>query len=239
MVQAIKKHITDLKAGLAIIEPINNYKGGAKANSEDDMRPIYNNLARLAKETGSCIIAINHANKKKDADVLEKSLGAGSGPAVARANFFLEKNPDAPEERILTNAGSNIPVGKSLVFTIESVPDFEANGESLKNIGRARFLRNDEIQADELLDRVNNTKKSESDAIAAFVREVLSSGEDVPTEKIRALAQAENKDWRWGTVRQVFSRRNLGLSIGGGQKTKWRRNESTSKGSSSTKETLF
>lgn len=225
MVEGLKSHIAELKARLVIVEPINNYKGGAASNSEDDMRPIYMALARVAAETGACVIAINHSNKKKDVDVLDKSLGAGSGPAVARANFFLEKNPDIPTERILTNAGSNIPVGASLVFIIESAPDFTANGVLLKDVGVAKFIRHDNVTADELLERVNTTKKTETNDIEKFLIEALPLDEEVPTEKIKALALSENREWKWGTIRQVFQRRNIGESVGPARKTRWvRRN---------------
>jgi len=74
-----------------------------------------------------------------------------------------------------------------------------------------------------LLERVNTTKKTESDEIEAFLRDLLASGEEVPTEKIKALAQSENREWKWGNIRKVFSRRELGESVGGGPKTKWRK----------------
>lgn len=225
MVKALQDHVIEHHVQLVAVEPVNNYKGGASANSEDDMRPIYTALATVAETTGCCVLAINHTNKKKDVNVLEKSLGAGSATAVARANFFLEKNPDFPDERILTDAGSNLPIGPSLVFKIESAPVFTIGLEIFNDVGVMKYVRQDEITGDELLERTNDNKKTESDQIANFITELLEKGEEIPTEKVKAMAASENREWTWNNVRQVFRRRKLGEVIGAGSKTKWKKVE--------------
>jgi hypothetical protein len=209
-IAAVRAKIIKVKATLVIFEPLNNYKGSAKSISEDDMRPIYMGLSAVAKETGCCIVIINHANKKKDVDVLEKSLGAGSGPAVARANFFIEKNPDNENERILTDAGSNIPVGKSLVFTIEG-KDFELDGVPHKNVGHAVFLRHSDVTGDELLEQVQTTKKGETNRVVEFLTEFLSGKGEVSVDEVKLAARNYNPDWK-----------KLGLTRteGGGKKKK-------------------
>jgi hypothetical protein len=223
-IAAVKAKLVKEKATLVIIEPLNNYKGSAKSISEDDMRPIYMALSAVAKETGCCIVIINHANKKKDVDVLEKSLGAGSGPAVARANFFIEKNPRNESERILTDAGSNIPVGKSLVFTIEG-KDFELDGVRHKNVGYAVFQREDSITGDELLEEVQTTKKGESNRIVEFLTEFLTGKGEVNVDQVKLAARNENPSWTWDAIKQTWSRKKLGTSRteGGGKskKTYW------------------
>jgi hypothetical protein len=223
-IEALKAKIIKEKATLVIIEPLNNYKGSAKSISEDDMRPIYMGLSTVAKETGCCIVIINHANKKKDVDVLEKSLGAGSGPAVARANFFIEKNPDNENERILTDAGSNIPVGKSLVFTIEG-KDFELDGVQHKNVGHAVFLRTSDVTGDELLEQVQTTKKGETNRIVEFLMDLLSGKGETSVDTVKLAARSYNPDWTWDAIKQTWSRKKLGTTRteGGGKnkKTYW------------------
>jgi hypothetical protein len=227
-IAAVRAKIIKVKATLVIFEPLNNYKGSAKSISEDDMRPIYMGLSTVAKETGCCIVIINHANKKKDVDVLEKSLGAGSGPAVARANFFIEKNPDNENERILTDAGSNIPVGKSLVFTIEG-KDFELDGVQHKNVGHAVFLRHSDVTGDELLEQVQTTKKGETNRVVEFLTEFLSGKGDVSVDTVKLAARNHNPDWTWDNIKQTWSRKKLGTTRteGGGKnkKTYWTLNE--------------
>jgi hypothetical protein len=223
-IAAVKAKIIKEKATLVIFEPLNNYKGSAKSISEDDMRPIYMGLSAVAKETGCCIVIINHANKKKDVDVLEKSLGAGSGPAVARANFFIEKNPNNEAERILTDAGSNIPVGKSLVFTIEG-KDFELDGVQHTNVGHAVFLRTSDVTGDELLEQVQTTKKGETNRIVEFLTDFLTGKGETPVDTVKLAARNYNADWTWDAIKQTWSRKKLGTTRteGGGKnkKTYW------------------
>ena len=227
-VLAVRKKIQETGAALVIVEPLNNYKGQAKSISEDDMRPLYMSLSTVARETGTCILVINHANKKKDVDVLEKSLGAGSGPAVARANWFLERNPDNKDERILTDAGSNLPTGPSLVFKIISAEPFELDGVTHLDVGYAQFLHTDTITGEELLERVQFTQKGNMEAIANFLREFLKGKGEVPVDQVKLAAHNENATWSWDLVKLTFSRRKLGVSRteGGGKnkKTFWSEN---------------
>jgi hypothetical protein len=204
-VAALERKIEDSNAALVIIEPLNNYKGKAKSISEDEMRPIYMALAEVANVTGAAILVINHANKKKDVDVLEKSLGASSGPNVARVNFFLEKNPDNADERILTNAGSNIPVGPSLVFSINAT-DCELDGVTHRDIGYARFIRVDTITGDELLERSQSPKKSQANRIREFLTSFLDGKGEAATDNVRLAAANEDPEWSWDLIKVTFGR---------------------------------
>jgi hypothetical protein len=227
VIRALKDKIRETKAVLVIIEPLSNYKGGKNnsLNSSDDMRPIHMALAEVAAETGACIKSVGHVNKKKDVSALEKTLGTMAGVEVGRINLYLQKNPENDAERMLTDAGSNLPVGPALVFAIEPAEPFQLDGHEFKNVGRARFLRTEKVTGDELLE-LSLESKSQGKAIEAFLREELDGKDWVATDKIRAAALTENHTWTWDAVRQAFQRRfrnkKLGESKGSGKETKWR-----------------
>src|SRR5208282_2679486 len=191
---------------LVIIEPINNYKGRAKAISEDEMRPIFQNLANLAEELNICIFAISHANRKKDVDVQERSHGASSSINVARANWYLDKDQEG--NPILTDAGSNIPVGKSLAFKIAQVPPFELDGVKFDKIAVATDFEDSDVTANELLeDGESLTRKSQAKHIAAWLVEFLTGKGDVRTDVIYGAAKQFNRDWQEENIKKVFTRR--------------------------------
>jgi hypothetical protein len=197
--------------GLVIIEPINNYKGKARAISEDEMRPIYQNLANLAEELNICILAISHTNRKKDVDVQEKSHGAGSSINVARVNWFLDKDPNGgKEDRLLTDAGSNIDVGKSLAFTITQVPPFTLDGKLFDKVAIATNFEDSEVTAAEVLEDADSpARKSQANHIASWLVEFFTGKGEVDTKDVVKAAREFNKEWSQDNITQVFSRRFL------------------------------
>ena len=192
-----------------IIEPINNYKGKSKAISEDDMRPIHTALATLAEELDICILTVSHTNRKKDVDIQEKAHGAGSGINVARVNLYLDKDPDGDgDERILADAGSNIKVGKSIVFKIVEQPPFELDGVTHKEIAIAVFDRETETTAQDMLTSGESpAKQSQARDIAEWLVEFLTGKPEMKTDVVMSAAKQVNKDWSEDNIRQVFKRR--------------------------------
>lgn len=226
-ITALRAKVAKEKFDLIIIEPLNNYKGQKKSISEDDMRPIYTALSEnICVPTGVMILVINHTNKRKDAaDALEKNSGAQSNVNVARVNWFLEKDDDCPEHRLFMNAGSNIPVGKNMVFTIESVPTFTLDGVELKDIGRAVFKEFTDKSANEVVERAQSENRGDSARIAEFLKEFLADKGEVDVDQVKLAARNHNSEWKWDNIKQVYSRRRIGKSrtmqVGKTKKTFW------------------
>lgn len=209
-VDALKEFVTKFgDVGLVIIEPINNYKGRSKAISEDDMRPIHTALATLAEKLNICILTVSHTNRKKDVDIQEKAHGAGSGINVARVNLYLDKDPDGDaDERILADAGSNIKVGKSIVFKIVEQPPFELDGVTHKEIAIAVFDRETDTTGQDLLERGESpAKQSQARDIGVWLVEYLTGKGEIRKDIVLGAAKQFNKDWSEANIQQVFSRR--------------------------------
>jgi len=209
--------------GLVIIEPINNYKGKSKAISEDDMRPIHTALATLAEKLNICILVVSHTNRKKDVDIQEKAHGAGSGINVARVNLYLDKDPEGdPDERILADAGSNIKVGKSIVFKIVEQPPFELDGVTHKEIAIAVFDRETETTAQDILTGGESpAKQSQARDIASWLIEYLTDKGEVRKDVVVGAAKQFNKEWSEENIKKAFLRRLKKTShshtVGGGK----------------------
>jgi nitroreductase len=209
-VAALEELVTKFgDVGLVIIEPINNYKGKSKAISEDDMRPIHTALATLAEKLKICVLTVSHTNRKKDVDIQEKSHGAGSGINVARVNLYLDKDLDGDaDERILADAGSNIKVGKSIVFKIVEQPPFELDGVTHKEIAIAIFDRETDTTGQDLLERGESpAKQSQSKDIGAWMVEYLTGKGEVRKDVVLGAGKQFNKDWSEDNLTKVFNRR--------------------------------
>jgi hypothetical protein len=216
--------------GLVIIEPINNYKGRSKAISEDDMRPIHTALATLAEKLNICILVVSHTNRKKDVDIQEKAHGAGSGINVARVNLYLDADREGgdPDERILADAGSNIKVGKSIVFKIVEQPPFELDGVTHKEIAIAVFDRETETSAQDMLTGGESPAiQSQARDIATWLIEYLTDKGEVRKDVVVGAAKQFNKDWTQANIEKTFNRRlkktSQSRTVGGGKNkvTSW------------------
>ena len=210
--------------GLVIIEPINNYKGRSKAISEDDMRPIHTALATLAEKLNICILVVSHTNRKKDVDIQEKAHGAGSGINVARVNLYLDIDHEGgdPDERILADAGSNIKVGKSMVFKIVEQAPFELDGVTHKEIAIAVFDRETETTAQDMLTGGESpAKQSQARDIATWLIEYLTDKGEVRKDVVIGAAKQFNKEWSEENIKKTFLRRlkktAQSRTVGGGK----------------------
>ena len=229
-IHALRKMVNEYgDVGLVIIEPINNYKGKAKAISEDDMRPIFQGLSNLAEELNVAILVISHTNKKKDVDVQEKSHGSTSSINVARVNWFLDRDPNGEkEDRLLTDAGCNIPVGKSLAFKITQVPTFELDGITFNTIAIADHFAESDVTAAELLEEGESpSRKSKSDAIAAWLVEFMLGKGPMDSAVVIKAGKQIDKDWSENNIRVVFNRRKMALGATSHSKGKKGRGNAT------------
>jgi hypothetical protein len=209
-VVALEEYINGFgDVALVIIEPINNYKGKSKAISEDDMRPIHTALATLAEKLEVCILTVSHTNRKKDVDIQEKAHGASSAINVARVNLYLDKDPDGDaDERILADAGSNIKVGKSIVFKIVEQPPFELDGVTHKEIAVAVFDRETDTTGQDLLERGDSpARQSQARDIGVWLVEFLTGKGEVRKDVVMGSAKQFNKDWNEDNITKVFNRR--------------------------------
>lgn len=89
--------IPDLAA--VIIDPISNYLGSAKMNSEAEVRTVLSPLADLARELRISVINVGHFNRReKGTDPLHRLMGAAAFGGVARAIYLFGQDPDSEDK---------------------------------------------------------------------------------------------------------------------------------------------
>jgi AAA domain len=93
---------THSKVRLIVVDPVSNYMGSAKMNSEQEVRSVLIPLKNLAERMNVALIGIMHLNKKTETDAINRVGGAMAFVGVARmAYLFQEANEQQKENGYL------------------------------------------------------------------------------------------------------------------------------------------
>ena len=132
--EAIKK----TGARLLILDPLSSYIGDCQINAANEVRPRFNHLIQLAKETGCAIVVINHLNKMMGTKAIYRTPGSIDVVGSVRSALLIGRSKDNEDERVMVQQKANLaPTGAAIVFSLDE------NGVT--------FLREAEQTADELL----------------------------------------------------------------------------------------
>lgn len=134
----IKSAIKETGAKVLILDPLSSYIGDCQINAANEVRPRFNHLIRVAKETGCAIIVINHLNKMFGIKAIYRTPGSIDIVGAVRSALLIGRDKEDETVRILVQQKSNLaPTGAAIKFSI---------GEE-----GITFLEEAELTADELL----------------------------------------------------------------------------------------
>ncbi len=134
----IEAAIKDTGAKMLILDPLSSYIGDCQINAANEVRPRFNHLIRVAKETGCAIVIINHLNKMFGIKAIYRTPGSIDIVGAVRSSLLIGRDKTDENCRILVQQKANLaPTGAAIKFSI---------GED----GIA-FLEEIELTADELL----------------------------------------------------------------------------------------
>lgn len=164
LLQAIKES----GAGLVVLDPLSAYFGDGNINASNEVRPKFNALIQVARETACSIVIINHLNKMSGIGAKYRVPGSIDVVGAVRSIMLLARDPEDEDKRYLTLLKSNLAP--------------EMNSYVLKlNEDGMEFIGTSEKKADELLQvytfsqapgRPDNQKQKAIEAL----EEMLSSG---------------------------------------------------------------
>jgi putative DNA primase/helicase len=168
----------DPRIVLVVLDPLRSLAAGLKSNSDDDVRPMLEELQRLAGRRSIAIVGVLHVNKRSDLDAILRIGGAGAWTQVPRASFLVARDPEQlPGETRSTLAPAKFNLGKwpaPLGFAIGGPDFFTWTGEK------------DAVDVDDMLGpkRRDDDRTNPSDA---WLRATLSDGPR-PADEIFARA---------------------------------------------------
>jgi putative DNA primase/helicase len=79
---------------LIVVDPVSNYMGSAKMNSEQEVRAVLIPLKNLAERLTVALIGIMHLNKKNETSAINRVGGAMAFVGVARAAYLFQKSEE-------------------------------------------------------------------------------------------------------------------------------------------------
>lgn len=134
----IEAAIRGTGAKMLILDPLSSYIGDCQINAANEVRPRFNHLIRVAKETGCAIVIINHLNKMFGIKAIYRTPGSIDIVGAVRSALLIGRDKEEENVRILVQQKANLaPTGAAIRFSI---------GEE-----GVTFLEETELTADDLL----------------------------------------------------------------------------------------
>lgn len=181
--ERIAQAVSRTGAKLLILDPLSSYIGDCQINAANEVRPRFNHLIQLAKETGCAVVVINHLNKMMGTKAIYRTPGSIDIVGSVRSALLIGRNRENEDERIMVQQKSNLaPTGAAIVFTVDE--------------DGVRFLRETEQTADELLAVTSqDAKKGRPDVklqgAMQFITSMFRDGRPIPAKECEArLAEA-------------------------------------------------
>ena len=169
-------------ARACILDPVASYLGAdVSMNLANEVRPRYESLIDVSRETGCAIIPIAHMNKAEGMSVKYRMSGSGDMVAVPRSVLTIGRPPDGedPDHRVMAQSKNNLArLGPSILFSVSD--------------GAVEFIDTIDITADQLVKAIGSGNPRETKQATA-VRElpiILANG-PVAQREIMEMMRAE------------------------------------------------
>ena len=172
----IREAIMSAGARVCILDPLASYLGAdVSMNLANEVRPRFESLIEVARETGCAIIVIAHMNKAEGLNAKYRASGSVDIVASVRSALVIGRSGDDPDCRIIAHSKSNLaPLGESILFSVSD--------------GVVEFIDTINVTADQLVGAYGAGKARETkQAIAS--RELLIMLENGPMAQKEIIAR--------------------------------------------------
>jgi putative DNA primase/helicase len=187
---------------LIVVDPVSNYLGSAKMNSEQEVRAVLIPLKNLAERMNVSVIAVMHLNKKSDTSAINRVGGAMAFVGVARAAYLFQASDHALEEGAVNRLQQHFMVllkcnitkkVDGLVYEIPAKPvRIEGTDEWMPII---KFIGTTTTNADGLLQQKSDNKGRPAESLAvakAWLQQFLVDGRKPSSEVTKAGKELQN-----------------------------------------------
>lgn len=175
--QRIEEAICEAEARLMILDPIQAFLGGrVDMNRANEVRDVLSRVGAVAERTECAIFLLGHLNKAAGISSAYRGLGSIDFRAAARSVLLVGSLRNDPNVRIMVHDKSSLaPKGKSQAFVLGDDKGF-------------RWLDGyEDVTANALLcGAASDTKAAMAEEL---IRELLSGGEEVPSEEVFSKAK--------------------------------------------------
>ena len=171
----IREAIVSTGTRVCILDPLASYLGAdVSMNLANEVRPRFESLIEVARETGCAIIVIAHMNKAEGLNAKYRANGSVDIVAAVRSALVIGRSSDDADDRILAQSKNNLaPLGSSILFSVSD--------------GVVEFIDTVDITADQLVGAYGAAKARETKQAVARreLLDILSRG-SVPQKEVMA-----------------------------------------------------
>ncbi len=183
---------------MVIIDPVSAFMGEYDANSNQHVREALAALGSLAEKHGCAMVLISHLNKSSGSRSVYRVMGSLAFPAAARVVWQVDRDPDQPQERLMSAVKMNLAREASAMrYRVEDEEGFP----------RLEWLGESDICADDLQDGVQEKTSARAEA-EQVLKLMLENG---PMNATDVLRQARELGLSEHAVRSA--RKRLGVKI--------------------------
>ena len=197
-------HVEQVRPLLVIIDPLVSYLGSdVDLHRANEVRQVTAQLAVIAEESHSVLLAIRHLNKGSG-KALYRGLGSIDLTAAARSVCLFGMDPDDPGHRIMVHLKSNLaPLGRSVGFRLDR--------------GEFAWTGFNDLTAEDVLKDAMVPRKI--DRAAEFLSRQLAAG---PKPRNEIKEAAKNSGIAWRTIRRAKDGLNVEpVKVGFGEGGHW------------------
>lgn len=105
----IEQTISETRAGLFIIDPLQSYIGSnGDISNVSKMRPLLNKLSRISAKYNCAVVIVSHMNKSISGKNLYRSIGSIDIAAISRSVLMLMRDDNDPSLRHIIHVKSSL-----------------------------------------------------------------------------------------------------------------------------------
>jgi len=213
--EAIRKMLTTLRdnktpAKLLVISPFGSYLGKLKKNSDDDIRPLMDNLRELAAECEIAIVCISHFNKNILAAAIDRTGGAGAIAQAPRCGwaFVKDDEDETGESRLmLMIKGNNVKESAKAGLRYRFVEEVLTIDGKSAGYPRVEWLGPSSRKIDDVLHSAIDKEDTKVGACVKWLEGKLANGASEASKEL--YRAAEKLGWAYPTVRRAAERLNV------------------------------
>jgi hypothetical protein len=203
---AIKKMLVEIPARLLVISPLGSYLGALKKNSDDHVRPMFDNLTGVAEETGAAVVAISHFNKNILQTAIDRTGGAGAIAQVPRCawSFVKDSEDETGESRLMLSVKLNaVKEERKAGLRYKFVEEFLSIDGQLVGYPKIEWLGPASQRIDDVLRAAVDPEGGKLAACVEWLRLLLAGGERRARE---VFEEGEKRGFGEKTVRRANAR---------------------------------
>jgi len=191
---------------LLVIDTLTSFFGDVNVNSDQDIRPVMDGLAKAFRDCGAAFIGVSHHNKKNDADAVQAILGASSVAGSARAAYSCSRDPENEDEFYFTLVKGNLTKKRGgMKFTIAETT---TDGITAPHVQWGETTDKDANAVMALVKEARDSKHQQIDKARLFLPMALEKGPRLARElfneaKAEGISEQQLKRAKYelGTIR--------------------------------------